>query len=376
MKIGFLYNAQVHQIPHNAPMAFEMSIRHPHIEVVIIVPSATHLAFLQNLGTRYPDHTCSYIVTKLPRIVRVLSQWWSGNLPPKLLTLLFNRRLFSTFDALVVPERTSLALKKLRLTRLKLIHSGHGAGDREVAFEPRLKEFDFLLIPGRKQADRLRTLGLVNADGYALVGYCKFDVYPRSPSATQRLFSNSNPTVLYNPHFRPQFSSWPTMGHQILKWFANTSEYNLIFAPHIRLFENATMAQKRQVQRYAGGNIIVDLGSDASVDMTYTHAADIYLGDISSQIYEFLNHPRPCIFLNAHSVDWKDNPNYLCWECGPVLNNVDELAPHLDTATRTHAEYQPRQETLVQYTFDHTKHTAGVRGADAIAAYAERMQNT
>ena len=377
MKIGFLYNAQVHQISHSAPMAFELSIRYPHLEVTIIVPTTTHLAFLQDLGTRYPDHRCSYVMTQLPHVVRVFSRLWSGSLPPKLLTLVFNRRLFSTFDALVVPERTSLALKKLGLTHLKLIHSGHGAGDREVAVDPRLKKFDLLLIAGRKLANRLLTLGLVQEDGYALVGYCKFDVYHENPPGTQRLFSNANPIVLYNPHFRPQFSSWATMGKQILEWFANTSKYNLIFAPHIRLFEGTTMAQKRQLQRYTRENILVDLGSDASVNMTYTHAADIYLGDISSQVYEFLIRPRPCIFLNAHSADWKDNPNYLCWECGPVISNVGDLASHLDAVMHTHTEYRPRQEALVQYTFDTSEQTAGSRGADAIAAYlAMETKNT
>jgi hypothetical protein len=301
---------------------------------------------------------------------------WSGSLPPKLLTLAFNRHLFSTFDALVVPERTSLALKKLGLNRLKLIHSGHGAGDREVAFEPRLKEFDFMLIPGQKHADRLLRLGLVHADGYALVGYCKFDLYLKHPPDAPRLFSNGNQTVLYNPHFRPQFSSWITMGRQILEWFTNTTTYNLIFAPHIRLFEGATMAEQHELQRYTGENILVDLGSDAGVNMTYTHAADIYLGDISSQVYEFLIPPRPCIFLNAHAADWNNNPNYLCWKCGPVLSNVDDLGSHLDTATRTHAEYRPRQETLVQYTFDHSEHSAGVRGANAIAEYLARAITT
>ena len=129
------------------------------------------------------------------------------------------------------------------------------------------------------------------------------------------------------------------------------------------------MAQQHELQRYTRENILVDLGSDASVDMTYTQAADIYLGDISSQVYEFLIHPRPCIFLNAHAANWKNNPNYLCWDCGPVLSNVYDLESHLDAATHTHTKYCPRQKALVQYTFDYSEHPAGPRGADAIAKY-------
>ena len=41
-------------------------------------------------------------------------------------------------------------------------------------------------------------------------------------------------------------------------------------------------------------NLRFDPGSPASTDMTYTRAADIYLGDVSSQVYEFIAEPRPC----------------------------------------------------------------------------------
>ena len=56
--------------------------------------------------------------------------------------------------------------------------------------------------------------------------------------------------------------------------------------------------------------------------MTYMLAADIYLGDVSSQVYEFLLEPRPCIFLNGHNVPWQDNPYYSHWTLGQVIDDV------------------------------------------------------
>ena len=52
--------------------------------------------------------------------------------------------------------------------------------------------------------------------------------------------------------------------------------------------------------------IRVDLGSPASTDMRYTLPSDVYLGDASSQVYEFLIKPRHCIFrsLLAQSIVW------------------------------------------------------------------------
>ena len=40
--------------------------------------------------------------------------------------------------------------------------------------------------------------------------------------------------------------------------------------------------------------------------MAYTQRADIYLGDVSSQVYEFLLNPRPCVFLNPRRFDWRE----------------------------------------------------------------------
>ncbi len=48
--------------------------------------------------------------------------------------------------------------------------------------------------------------------------------------------------------------------------------------------------------------------------MSYTTAADIYLGDVSSQVYEFLYEPRPCLFLNSHEFAWKSDPNFAHWK--------------------------------------------------------------
>src|SRR3546814_17702316 len=63
----------------------------------------------------------------------------------------------------------------------------------------------------------------------------------------------------------------------------------------------------------------IDLGSERSIDMSYTGSADLYLGDVSSQVAEYLYRPRPCVFLNAQGVDWQEDPNYRFWSLGPGI---------------------------------------------------------
>src|SRR3546814_14679599 len=87
--------------------------------------------------------------------------------------------------------------------------------------------------------------------------------------------------------------------------------------PYTTLFRSHT--------RYAAApNIHIDLGSAALTDMSYTNGADIYLGDVSSQIYEFLKSPRPCLFLNSHGIDPDRDPNFAHWQSGPVISEAGD----------------------------------------------------
>ena len=81
--------------------------------------------------------------------------------------------------------------------------------------------------------------------------------------------------------------------------------------------------------------------------MTYTSGADLYLGDVSSQVYEFLRAPRPCLFLNSHGVDWHDDPSYLHWHAGPVLDSPADLLDTIDAAVAAHPDYVPTQQALI-----------------------------
>ena len=106
--------------------------------------------------------------------------------------------------------------------------------------------------------------------------------------------------------------------------------------------------------------------------MTYTLAADIYLGDVSSQVYEFLIAPRPCILLNPHKADWRDDPNYAFWHFGPVVDDVESLDVALREAARTHEGYLPVQREAFSRTFDLQPTPSSVRAAVAIGDFLKR----
>lgn len=158
-----------------------------------------------------------------------------------------------------------------------------------------------------------------------------------------------------------------------MEFFAANDRYNLIFAPHIRLFETASTEERAAFKAFAEHpRIHVDLGGPAAADMTYTKAADLYLGDVSSQVYEFLRTPKPCLFLNSSQATWCGDPSFHHWLYGPVLENIERLGEALDQAFATHENYREAQVWGIEETFDITNVPGSVRAARAIVDKLER----
>jgi CDP-glycerol glycerophosphotransferase (TagB/SpsB family) len=112
--------------------------------------------------------------------------------------------------------------------------------------------------------------------------------------------------------------------------------------------------------------IHLDLGGPAAIDMTYTRAADIYLGDVSSQVYEFLRTPKPCLFLNASGADWRGDESFHHWRYGPVLDRAEGVIDAIDAARRGHGDYVEAQKQGFAESFDLRETPSSVRAAQAI----------
>ena len=291
-----------------------------------------------------------------------------------------NLDFFRSLDVLVAPERHCMRLRtRVNLQGVRMIHARHGAGDRQGGFDDRSGAFDLTLLPGQKYVDRLQEIGALRANSYAVVGWPKFEVVRGLNPNPIRFFDNDNPVVVYNPHFDQSVSSWEKMGLQVLDFFVENPNYNLIFAPHVVLFKRRVRHRGYLPDKYRKvPYILIDTGSAASTDMTYMLNSDIYLGDVSSQVYEFLLELRPCIFLNAHHVEWQDDPNYLHFTLGQVVDNVEqELGPALERAFETHEQYLNEQQRTFAYTiFTEADSTAAQRGADAIARFLSEPENS
>ncbi|MBE7217203.1 MAG: hypothetical protein INR64_01885 [Caulobacteraceae bacterium] len=375
-RVGFLFNHdQVHQVAHSLPVALALA-RTGQADVVL---ASTHPRLTAEIR-RLADGAlpAPLVELDLTRPASRLAAAALDGLAPvrKLLMYGDNLPFFRGLDVLVVAEKTALRLKRAPgLERLRLVHTRHGAGDRAVGFDRASARFDRVLVSGAKVAERLVAQSGVDPARIRVVGYPKFDIAGAQPPP--RLFADDRPVVLYNPHGSPHLSSWYAMGRRVLDVFARSARYNLIFAPHVMLFRRpVTISIDKLAAAFPGcvprrareaENILVDLGSPACSDMTYVEAADIYMGDVSSQVYEFLRRPRPCVFLNPRRRAWRDDPDFLHWRAGRVVEDVAELETALEQAPGEHAaRYAGAQRELFAYTFDLTGEPSSERAAAAI----------
>ena len=373
-RVGFLFNHdQIHQVAHSLPVALALA-RTGRARVVLAATSPRLEAEVRRLGGAAAGEV---VRLDLASAASRLAAGLLDGLAPARKYLMYGDNLpfFRGLDALVVAEKTALTLRRhAGLEHLKIVHTRHGAGDRAVGFDRASAGFDRVLVSGPKVADRLVREAGVDPARLATVGYPKFDLLAAAGSRPP-LFANDRPTVLYNPHGSPHLSSWYAMGRRVLELFARSDRYNLVFAPHVMLFRRPVvvsvdgpgLAFPGRPPVSAADHVRVDLGSAASTDMTYTEGADIYLGDVSSQVYEFLRRPRPCVFLDAHGTAERDDGDFLHRRAGPVVDDVDALEAALERAQAEHADvYAPIQRELFARTFDLTDTPSSERAAAAV----------
>lgn len=370
-RVAFLFNAQAHQIPHGITVAEQLALGW-RVDIDILSASAGHLLLARRLTL--PD---SHRLLRFDLIgsaaLRRMSAATGSAIPPKVLTLLENRRRLDGYDAIALPERTSTIMRRLGVRKPRLIHLDHGAGDRAAGFDPRIARFDFALVAGEKQRRRMLADGLIRPGAHAIVGYPKFEAADRSRREDWTPFADRRPIILYNPHFSRDLGSWHHHGPEIIRRISEDGRFNLIVAPHVRMCDSRKRraAFLRALAAVAHlPNVHVDPGSDRSIDMSYTMMADLYLGDVSSQVYEFLRRPRPCLFINGNGRSWRGDPDHAHWRFGPVVEDPALILRAIDHAIATHADFAAEQRQGFIDTFDLAEgESHSRRGAAAIAGF-------
>ena len=348
-KVAFIYFDDLHHIPHFIGVAAELA-KNDNIRVDIITYSSEH-KYLNHLIKLLEAESINLVEVKTYKIRQLIDKVKKRKRPSPLFLTKHNKKLMKSYDILVFTDFKTVYFNKDHKT--KFVYLNHGSGDGIYGYDiPNLSAFDLLLLAGEKIVNRALNEGLKNVD-YKIVGYPKFDIALKEYQEL-KLFNNNKKTILYNPHNKVDLSSWYKHGFEVLEFFYHNKAYNLIFAPHINLFNHKhyLSAEIIDSKYFNAENIHMDLGSEKSSNMSYTLSADVYLGDVSSQVYEFIYKSRPCLFLNSNEIEWTNDPNYLHWNLGKVLLNISALENELNNIEVTHQKYKPIQKEFFENTFD------------------------
>jgi hypothetical protein len=371
-KIAFLFMAEPYQCYHGAAVAFAMA-KIPDAQVSIYYNDPDSVYHLDRIREVYGAAPMAYRRMKRGFITAFVQRLKIFGFV-KYSVYRSNESSWAKYNAVFTVEDTAFRLFATRKEndRPRKIYMPHGAGDGIVGFSGRAKNFDLVILPGPKSVTRMLNLGYIRPGDYREVGLVKLETADLLNRCHGSFFAVKRPIVLYNSHKTRGLRSWDTFIEPMLAGFAEPNEYNLIVAPHVKLFRRRSRRLRAKWEARSAANIIVDTGSDHSVDMSYARAADLYVGDISSQVYEVLVEPKPCVFLNPHKVAWESNPSFAHWHLGDVITEPDQLMPAIRAAKARHPIYLEKQIAMATASLGDRSAGASDRAVKAVMDFLRR----
>lgn len=359
--VAFLFLGETLLIPHLYPVMEALATTGPALRIDAWVATSMH----EDLIRGWLGANTQVRIRRAPGF-RDLGAWPSGRNPPlpaklPLLARLAPRLLRTR--VVVSAEQTSLWIPAVLPMQARFINILHGAGSMMNRDDRRRRAAAVTIVAAERERQALAAHG-VDPAGIAVTGYIKAGFRQRTQAALA--FAQERPTLLYAPHWQRHRSSWWAWGEAAIGQILAAQRHNLIFAPHQRLVEKAPEVRTFAAGLADRGDVHVDLDSFAMVDGSYTAAADLYLGDTSSQVVEFLMRPRPCVFLDPRGVAWAGDPSYDMWTAGDVVTDLAMLSDALDRAGPRHPSFIAAQRAFAAESLGDTDGVAPLRAAEVI----------
>jgi CDP-glycerol glycerophosphotransferase (TagB/SpsB family) len=332
MQVGksvfFLFINGPHHVYHLIEPALRFATDNNQYEPIFVSGNPINTKIIKDSQRLYSSASFKLIDIPLPLRYRLIKSYKAKLYPP------VNTRLNKIVSKLknasaIVSTSHELPkyINKNKIKRPKLFYLYHGTGTREYGFDNKLDGFDYILAPGPYHRDRLINDDVCDEKKIRMVGQPKLEWIKNNHPSKTNLFNNENPVFYYNPHWEMEISSYLSWRNVVLDFFRKHKEYNLIFAPHPLVKHHSKRKNyKINNQDDSSENIIIDLDSPKLNDGTYNALSDVYIGDVSSMVTEWINFkPRPCIFINAHNTSWEGNENYDMWRYGTVTDDPNNF---------------------------------------------------
>jgi hypothetical protein len=361
-RVAFLFLGETLLIPHLFPIVEALAAMRPELPIDLWVSTSV----AEGLLAAWTEPLATVRVRRAPGFRRIASEESGRNppLPAKLPMLFGLLPHIARVPVVVCAEQTSLWLPRLvPWLPTRFVKTSHGVGSMSARDDKRRKAAFFTLVPSEQERHTYLTRGM-RPDRITATGYVKAAFRQRTPA--HALFADARPILLYNPHWQPHRSSWPAWGEDIVAMLAAQRDWNVILAPHQRLVERAPEVRSVLARVTGLPHVHCDLDSFATVDGSYTAAADLYLGDTSSQLIEFLLRPRPAVFLDPTDRDWRADPGYAMWGAGEVVTRLADLLPVLARARDRHPAFVAAQRDMAAAALGDASGGGAIRAAEEV----------
>lgn len=342
-RVAALFLGETLLIPHLFPIVEQLAQLEPELPIDLWVSTSMHEELLTGWTAALPQVR----VRRAPGFRTVAATAGAGGsvpLPAKLPMLLRLLPHLARVPVVLCAEQTSLWLPRLfPWLPARFVKTSHGVGSMSARDDRRRRAAFHTLVPSEGERATYLARGMA-PDRIVATGYVKAGFRQRTP--VRALFAEARPILLYTPHWQPHRSSWPAWGKEVVAMLAAQRRWNVILAPHQRLVEQAPEVRSVLHDVAHLPHVHCDLDSFATVDGSYTAAADLYLGDTSSQVIEFLMRPRPVLFLNPSGRDWTADPSYSMWRAGEVVSDLADLGPAIARAGDRHPAFVEAQREV------------------------------
>lgn len=365
--IAFLFLGETLLIPHLYPIVEALAAQASDARIECWVATSVHEGLLSGWLAE-AGLSDRVRLRRVPGFLDLpdLERGENPPLPPKLPMLARLLPRLWTARIVVCAEQTSLWLPTvLPFWHTRFVKTSHGVGSMSARDDRRRRAAYRMLVPSDREKATYTARGLPDAQ-LVVTGYVKAGF--RGLARPPKLFADDKPVVVYAPHWQRSRSSWWQWGRQVVAMLAAQDRLNVILAPHQRLVEKAPEVREVLAGVAHLPHIHTDLDSFAMVDGSYMGAADLYLGDTSSQVVEYLIRPRPCVFLNPETLDWRATDDHGFWECGEVVDRLEALPAALDRAFAEHPRYQAEQRAFAADALGDASPEAAKRAAAAVLA--------
>lgn len=334
-RIYFCYNQSIHQIYHSLFVAIELSNLQTDNQVVVLSTSAEATKIIAAELAAIPNRI-KFIKINHPGYKKVdfNVNWF----------VFLCRLRLDRPKAVVVTDFFDNVFRQL-LVKTFWVYLPHGFVNRKFGDDPHLHDYDLVLLPGAKEQQELeeRIGPLKNA---IVAGYTKLDYFRYHPAQAPNLFRETKPVVMYNPHFDQNVTSFYDQGRELLEFLSASGQYNVIFMPHPDLARKIQPLLAELSKR--PGIIIADR---ARINLDYMAAADVYITDVSSSVFEWLYFNKPVLFFNTKKIVWQNNRYYLSWVLGKVVETVPSMLEGIAQALKGPDNFREQREAMFNQIF-------------------------